>query len=138
MKSLVFDFVKNHFAPTVTEYPLCWFACIYYLTNPKKCKGSENEKTRLHFTRECFFHFYGYQNLSEEEKELKLKKYKEFVLEIEIDRFLTFFQTDVNIFKFNNNQNCFFKRQSYICLSTKALYTFNIDLHDFPTYKHAI
>jgi hypothetical protein len=44
MKSFVFDFVKNHFASTVTEYPLCWFACISYLTNPKKCKNGEAEK----------------------------------------------------------------------------------------------
>jgi hypothetical protein len=36
MKSLVFDFVKNRFASTVTEYSLCWFACISYLTHPKK------------------------------------------------------------------------------------------------------
>jgi hypothetical protein len=58
MKSLVFDFVKNCFASTITEYPLCW----------------------------CFFNFYGYQNLSEEEKELKLKKYKGFVLATEIEK----------------------------------------------------
>jgi hypothetical protein len=47
------------------------------LTNPKKGKDGKNEKTRMRFTRECFFHFYGYQNLSEEEKELKLKSYKD-------------------------------------------------------------
>jgi hypothetical protein len=76
MKSLVFDFIKNIFAFTITEYPLCWFACISYLTNPKRGKHDENEKTRMHFTKECFFHFYGYQDLYEEEKYLKLKKYK--------------------------------------------------------------
>jgi hypothetical protein len=76
--------VKNHFASTVTEYPLCWFACISYLTHPKKGKGGENEKTRLHLAKDCFFHFYGYQNLPEEEKDLKLKHYKGFVLATEI------------------------------------------------------
>jgi hypothetical protein len=48
MKSLVCDFVKNHFTFTIAEYPLCWFACISYLTNPIKTKNSENEK------KECF------------------------------------------------------------------------------------
>jgi hypothetical protein len=28
MKSLVFDFVKNHFASNISEYPLCLFAGI--------------------------------------------------------------------------------------------------------------
>jgi hypothetical protein len=68
MKSVVFDFVKNHFASTITEYTLCRFACISYLTNPKRGKNCENKKTRIQYTRECFFHFYGYQNLSEEDK----------------------------------------------------------------------
>jgi hypothetical protein len=36
MKSLVFGFVKNHFASTITEYPLCLFVCISYLTHLKK------------------------------------------------------------------------------------------------------
>jgi hypothetical protein len=79
IKNLVFDFVKNKFASTITEFPLCWFACISYLTNPKKGKNGENQHTRMHFTRECFLNFYCYQNLSEEDKEQKLKKYKGFV-----------------------------------------------------------
>jgi hypothetical protein len=123
MKSLIFDFVKNHFASTITEYHLCLFACISYLTNPKKCKGGENEKTRMHFTRECFYHFYSYQDLFEEEKELKLKCYKRFVLATEIDRFMSFFQTDINIFKFNDKQNCSSKQHSYIYSSPPELFT---------------
>jgi hypothetical protein len=139
MKSLVFDFVKNHFASTVTEYPLCLFGCRSYLTNPKKGKGGENEKTRMHFTRECFFHFYGYQNLSEEDKKLKLKNYKGFILATEIEKFMSFFQTDVNVFTFHDIENCYYKQHSYICSSpNKALYTLNIGLLDFPKYKHSI
>jgi hypothetical protein len=88
MKSLVFDFVKKHFASTVTEYPLCWFACISYLTHPKKGKNSEEEKAKIAFAKDCFFHFYGYQNLPEEEKELKLKHYKGFILAMEIEKFM--------------------------------------------------
>jgi hypothetical protein len=38
MKSIVFDLVNNHFAYNLTEYPLCLFACISYLTNPKREK----------------------------------------------------------------------------------------------------
>jgi hypothetical protein len=93
----------------------------------------------MHFTRECFFHFYGYQNLSEEAKELKLKLYKGFVLATEIERFISFFQTDVNVFKFNDKQKCYSKQHSYIYSSpTKALYTLNVGLVDFPQYQHAI
>jgi hypothetical protein len=44
MKSLVFDFVKNRFPSTITEYPLCWFACICYLTNPKEVKTVKTKK----------------------------------------------------------------------------------------------
>jgi hypothetical protein len=100
MKSLVFDFVKNHFESTITEYPLCLFVCISYLINPKRGKNGENKKTRMQYTKECFFNFYSYQKLSEEDKEPKLKRNKVFVLAAEIENFRTFFQTNVNVFKF--------------------------------------
>jgi hypothetical protein len=139
IKSLVFDFVKNHFASTVTEYPLCWFTCISYLTNPKRRENGENDKTRMQYTRECFFHFYGYQDLYEEEKDLKLKKYKGFVLATEKERFTSFFQTDVNVFKFKDKQNCYSKQHSYVCSSqNRPLYTLNVGLIDFPQYQHAV
>jgi hypothetical protein len=60
MKNLVFDFVKNHFTSTITDYQFCCFACISYLTNPKRCKNGENENTRKYLAREGFFHFNGY------------------------------------------------------------------------------
>jgi hypothetical protein len=69
-------FFKTSFASTITEYHLCWFACISFLTNPKRGKNGENDKTKMQYTRECVFDFYGYQNLPEEEKELKLKTTK--------------------------------------------------------------
>jgi hypothetical protein len=72
MKSIVFDMVNNRFVCTATEYPLCWFACISYLTNPKYRKNGENEKTRLFFAKECFFKFYGYQNLSKKKRKSNL------------------------------------------------------------------
>jgi hypothetical protein len=139
MKSLVFDFVKNHFASIITEYTLCWFACISYLTHPKKGKNGENQYTRMKCAKECFFHFYDYQNLTEEEKELKLKHYNGFVLATEIENFTSFSQIDVNIFKSNDKRNCYSKQHSYICSSpTKALYTLNVGLVDFPQCKHAV
>jgi hypothetical protein len=93
----------------------------------------------MSFAKDCFVHFYGYQNLSEEEKKLKLKNYKGFVLATEIERFTSFFQTDVNVFTFHDKENCYSKQHSYICSSpTKALYTLNVGLLDFPTYQHAI
>jgi hypothetical protein len=106
MKSLVFDFVKNRFASTITVDELCWFTCISYLINPKRGKNCENEKARIQYTKEYFFQFYGNQNLSKEEKELKLKKYKGFILATEIEMFPLFFHIDINIFKFNEKQNC--------------------------------
>jgi hypothetical protein len=57
MKNLVFDFVNNRFGSFITEYSLCWFVYISYLTHPKKGKNGENEKTRMKYTRECFFNF---------------------------------------------------------------------------------
>jgi hypothetical protein len=44
MKSLVFDFIKNHFTLIITEYPLCWFECKSYLTNLKKVKVVKMKK----------------------------------------------------------------------------------------------
>jgi hypothetical protein len=46
------------------------------------------KKARMHFARKCFFNFYGYEDLSEEVKDLELKKYKGFVLATEIDRLM--------------------------------------------------
>jgi hypothetical protein len=60
MKGVVFDFAKIHFAQTVTEYPLCWFACISYQTHLKKGKNGESEEARMQYIKECFFHFYWY------------------------------------------------------------------------------
>jgi hypothetical protein len=117
MKSIVFDMVNNRFACTVAEYPLCWFGCISYLTNQKNGRNGENERTRLSFAKECFFKFYGYQNLSEEEKEIKLSEYKGFVLVAEIEDFMKFFQTDVNVFTYHDKQNSYSKQHSYVCLS---------------------
>jgi hypothetical protein len=58
---------------------------VYIISNQsKKGKNGENEITRLSFAKECFFKFYGYQNLSEEEKEIKLNEHKGFDLAAEI------------------------------------------------------
>jgi hypothetical protein len=58
---------------------------------------------------------------------------------MEIEKFMWFFQTDVNVFTFHDKDNCYFKQHSYICSSpTKALYTLNVGLLDFPICKHAI
>jgi hypothetical protein len=132
IKILAFDFVKNSFASTITDYQLCWFGCICYLTNPKRSRNSENEGTRMYLAKQCFFHFYDYQNLSEENKKLKLKDYNGFDLAKEIERFMSFFQTNVNIFKSNDKQNFYSKQHSYICSSpTETLYTLNVGLIDF-------
>jgi hypothetical protein len=56
-----------------------------------------------------------------------------------IEKFMYFFQTDINIFKFNDKHNCYSKQHSYICSSsTNALYMLNVALLDFAKYKHAV
>jgi hypothetical protein len=137
MKTVLFNMVNNHFVCTVTENPLCWFACISYLTNPKNGKNRENERTRLSFAKECFFKFYGYQNLSEEEKKIKLSEYKGFVLATEIEEIMKFFQTDVNVFTYHDKESCYSKRHSYVC-SNKAIFSLNVGLLDLPRYQHAV
>jgi hypothetical protein len=93
----------------------------------------------MYLAKECLFHFYGYQDLSEEDKELKLKKYKGLVLVTEIENFMPFFQTEVNAFNFHDKENCYSKQHSYISSSpTRALYTLNVGLLEFPKYKHGV
>jgi hypothetical protein len=75
--------------------------------------------------------------LSEEEKEIKLSECKGFVLVIEIEDFMKFFQTDVNVFRFHNNKKCYSKRHSYVC-SNKAIFPLNVGLLDLPKYQHAV
>jgi hypothetical protein len=81
----------------------------------------------MQYTKQSFFNFYSYQVLTEEEKELKLKRYKGFVLVIEIKNYMSFFQMDVNVFTFHGKENYY----------TGVLYTLN-GLLDFATYQHTI
>jgi hypothetical protein len=78
-----------------------------------------------------------YQNLSEEEKEINLSEYKGFFLAGEIEDFIKFFQTDVNVFTFHNNENCYSKRDSYVC-SNKAIFSLNAGLVGLPKYHHDV
>jgi hypothetical protein len=69
--------------------------------------------------------------LPEEEKEIILSEYKGFVLPAEIEEFMKFFQTDVNVFTFHNNEISYSKRYSYVC-STKSIFSLNVGLLDLP------
>jgi hypothetical protein len=51
---------------------------ISYLVNPKRGRKGENEKTRKQLSKDCFFHFHGYQTLPKQNIKLKLKYYKGF------------------------------------------------------------
>jgi hypothetical protein len=75
--------------------------------------------------------------LSEEEKEIKLSEYKGFVLATEIEDFMKFFQTDVNVFTYYDKENCYSKRHSYVC-SNKAIFSLNVGLLDLPKYQHDV
>jgi hypothetical protein len=46
MKNILFDFVKNRLASTVTEYPLCWYTCISYVSNSKKVEMKKMKKQK--------------------------------------------------------------------------------------------
>jgi hypothetical protein len=55
---------------------------------------------RLGKARQCFYDFYGYSHLDEIEKKKKVEEYAGFVMVEEIDRFMSFFETDVNVFRY--------------------------------------
>jgi hypothetical protein len=61
---------------------------------------------------------------------------KGFVLATEIEKFMKFFQTDVNVFTYHDKENCYSKRHSYMC-SSKAIFSLNVGLLDLPRYQHA-
>jgi hypothetical protein len=75
--------------------------------------------------------------LSEEEKEMKLSEYKGFAFATEIENFMKFFQTDVNVFTYHDKQNCYSKQHSYVC-SNKAIFSLKVGLLYLPKYQHAV
>jgi hypothetical protein len=56
----------------------------------------------------------------------------------EIDRFMTFFETDVNVFKYVDKERCYEKQYSYICTPRKAMFVLNVSIINFPKYQHAL
>jgi hypothetical protein len=135
-KSLLHDFVKNHYAYSIDDSALCWFGCISFLIDPPNLKESVHE--RIAKARQCFYDFNGYSKLDEIDKKKKVEEYTGFMLVEEIDRFMSYFETDVNVFQFVEKDTCYKKQHSYICKPHKAMFVFNVGIINFPKYQHTV
>jgi hypothetical protein len=56
----------------------------------------------------------------------------------EIDRFMSFFETDVNVFRFVEKDSFYKKQYSYVCTPQKAMFVLNVGITTFPRYQHAV
>jgi hypothetical protein len=65
---------------------------------------------RIAKARQYFYDFYGYSHLDEIGKKKKVDDYEGFMLVEEIDRFMSFFERDVNVFWFVE-KDTFYKKQ---------------------------
>jgi hypothetical protein len=71
-------------------------------------------------------------------KKKKVDEYAGFMLVEEIDRFMSFFETDVNVFRFVEKDTCYKKQYSYVCKLHKAMFVLNVGIINFPNYQHAV
>jgi hypothetical protein len=70
---------------------------------------------RIVKARQCFYDFYGYSQLDEISKKKKVDEYAGFMLVEEIERFMNFFETDVNVFRFLEKDTCFKTMSVFEC-----------------------
>jgi hypothetical protein len=61
------------------------------------------------------------------------KEYMRFILVEEIDRFISLFEIDVNVFKNVEKEKCYKKQYSNVC-SEKVIFVLNVGIVDFPKY----
>jgi hypothetical protein len=57
-----------------------------------------------------FYDFYGNSHLDEIDKKKKVDEYVGFMLIEEIDRFMSFFETDVKVFRYVEKETCYLKQ----------------------------
>jgi hypothetical protein len=93
---------------------------------------------RLTKAKKCFYDFYGYSNFDEIDKKKKVDEYAGFMLVEEINRFMSFFETDVNVFRYVGKDMSYEKQHSYICTPQKAMFVLNVGIINFPKYQHAV
>jgi hypothetical protein len=74
------------------------------LIDPPKLKGCVYK--RIAKAIQCFYDFYGYSHLDEINKKKKMVKYAGFMLVEEIDRFMSFFETDIDVFRNFEKEMC--------------------------------
>jgi hypothetical protein len=55
---------------------------------------------RIVNAKKCFYDFYGYLHFDEIYKKKKVDEYAGFILAEEIDRFMKFFEIDINLFRY--------------------------------------
>jgi hypothetical protein len=101
-----------------------------------KLKDSVHE--RIAKAKQCFYEIYGYSHLDEIEKKKKVDEYGGFVMVEEIDRFMSFFETNVNVFRYVEKDESYEKQYSYICAQRKAMFVLNVGIINFPKYQHAV
>jgi hypothetical protein len=51
---------------------------------------------------------------------------------------MTFFETDVHVFLYLDEDKYFKKQYSYECAPQKAIFVLNIGIVNFPKYQHAM
>jgi hypothetical protein len=54
------------------------------------------------------------------------------------NKFMTFFETDVNVFWYVDKDICYEKQYSHICIPRKAIFVLNVGIINFPKYQHVV
>jgi hypothetical protein len=108
----MYDFVKSKYGYSIDDGGLCWFGCISYLIEPPK--SGESVNMRMTKARQCFYDFYGYSDLDEIDKKKKVDEFAGFMFVEEIDWFMMFFNGDINVFRYVNEDMSYKKQHSYV------------------------
>jgi hypothetical protein len=56
----------------------------------------------------------------------------------EIDRFMSFFETDVNVFRYVDKDMSYKRQYSFVSSPQKAMFVLNVGIINFPMYQHSV
>jgi hypothetical protein len=65
-------------------------------------------------------------------------EYVGFMLVEEINRFMSYFEMEVNVFRYVEKDESYEKQHSYIYAPRKAMFVLNVGIINFPNYQHAV